>query len=92
MTTIVGFVLLAMSLFTFSCGLLFRNEAAYRKFLTGYMKFFGIDATKIPSTAAVPDPLLPHVRQAQVAGYMFIGLSVIIFLAAVYLLSITKSV
>lgn len=89
MTKIIGIVLLVISAVTFVCGMVFRNEVLYRKFFKRYAQFFGIDITKIPSTSAVPDPILPHVKQAKIAGYMFIGLAVWIFLTALYLLNVS---
>lgn len=89
MTKIAGLVLLLISAVTFLSGVLFLNERWYRGFLVGYMKFFGVDATKLPKTSAIPDPIKPHVIQAKIAGYIFIALAVYICLSGMYLLSIS---
>lgn len=85
MTSLVAKFLFLLSFFTLACGLVFLNESVYRKFFSSYLKFFGIDSSKLPSTAAVPDPLRPHVQQAKIGGIVFIILSLIIFAAGSFL-------
>ncbi len=61
------------------------NEQRYRSFLTSYMKKYGVDVTKIPSSEFLPDPMKPHLVQGKIAGYLFIGLAIVLIIAGIYI-------
>lgn len=62
------------------------NENKYRAFMIRYTKFFGVDMTKIPATPAVPDPMMPILKQGLIAGYMFRVLASVIGVIGLFLL------